>query len=155
MAKTESRYIQYYTAGSEARELVVPVLRAEAKPEKRSRKSRMPVLYIDPLAILGMVTALVLMVCVLVAFGQYKQAKADYEHVYNYNFTLKQQYEDLQETYAGSYNKEDVRMEVILMGYVPSSMVQHVTIRAEKPAELPAQPGVLEQAWMYLTELFA
>lgn len=154
MAKTESRYIQFYTLGSEARELV-PVLRPEVSPEKRPRKSRKPVLYIDPVAILGMVTALVLMVCVLVAFGQYKQAKADYEYVNNYNFTLKQQYEELQETYAGSYDKEEVRMEVILMGYVPSYMVQHVTIQPQKPAELPQQPGVLEQAWTYLTELFA
>lgn len=154
MAKTQSRYIQYYTAGSEARELV-SALRPEASPTVRHRRSRKPVLYIDPVAILGMVTAVALTVCLLIAFGQYKQAKADYEYVHNYNFTLQQQHEDLQEIYADSYNKEDVRMEAVLMGYVPSSQVKHVTIRAEKPEAIAEEPGVLMQVWTYLTELFA
>lgn len=154
MAKTQSRYIQFYTAGSEARELV-PVLRPEAAPATRRRRSRKPVLYIDPVAILGMITAVILTVCLLIAFGQYKQAKADYEYVHSYNCSLKQQHKDLQKTYADSYDKEEVRMEAILMGYVPSSQLEHVTIRAEKPEAFDEEPGVLERAWIYLTELFA
>ena len=154
MAKTESRYIQFYTAGSTAQELV-PVLRPQDQTEDRPRRKRQPILYIDPVAILGMVTAVVLTVCLLVAFGQYKQAKEQYEYVYSYNCTLKQEYKDLQKTYAKSYNKEEVRMEAVLMGYVPSSQLKHVTIKAEKPAPIPEEPGALEQAWIYLTELFA
>lgn len=154
MAKTESRYIQFYTAGSAARD-IAPALRTETTPANRPRRSRKPVLYIDPVAILGMVTAVVLTVCMLIAFNQLKQTKAEYESVYNYNCTLKQQHKDLQKEYAMSYNKEEVRMEAVLMGYVPSSQVQHVTIQAQKPATEPEQPGVIEQAWMYLTELFA
>ncbi len=154
MAKTESRYIQFYTAGSTAQELV-PVLRPEATPANRPRRSRRPVLYIDPVAILGMITAVILTICLLIAFNQFKQAKAEYEYVYNYNLALKQEHKDLQETYAKSYNREEVRFEAVLMGYVPSSQVQHVSIKAETPEPIPEEPGVLEQVWDYLTELFA
>ena len=154
MAKTESRYIRFYTAGSTAQELV-PVLRPQEQTGNRPRRKRQPILYIDPVAILGMVTAVVLTVCLLIAFGRYKQAKAQYEYVYSYNCTLKQEYKDLKKTYAKSYDKEEVRMEAVLMGYVPSSQLKRVTIKAEKPAPIPEEPGVLERAWIYLTELFA
>ncbi len=154
MAKTQSRYIQFYTAGSTAQELV-PVLRPQATPVNRPRRSRKPVLYIDPVAILGMVTAVVLTICLLIAFNQFKQAKAEYEYVHSYNCTLQQEHKDLQKTYAASYDKEDVRLEAVLMGYVPSSQVQHVTIKAEMPEPIPEEPGIFKQAWSYLTELFA
>jgi len=86
MAKTESRYIQFYTAGSTAQELV-PVLRPNEKTENRPRRKRQPILYIDPVAILGMLTAVVLTVCLLIGYGRYKQAKEEYEYVYSYNCT--------------------------------------------------------------------
>ena len=154
MATNQSRYIQFYTAGSEARD-IAPALRTEAAPANRPKRSRRPVLYIDPVAILGMVTAVILTVCLLVAFDQCKQAKAEYEYAYSYNCALKQEYKDLQKTYADSYDKEEVRMEAVLMGYVPASQLKHVTIKAEKPAPVPDKPGALEQAWAFLTELFA
>ena len=91
MAKTDGRYIQFYTAGSAAADLA-PALRVESAPVKRTSKSRKLVLYIDPIAILGMVTAVILTICVLVANAQLSQAKADYEYVYNYNCQLKQQH---------------------------------------------------------------
>ena len=154
MATAESRYIQFYTAGSAAADLA-PALRIEAAPEQRTRRRRKPVLYIDPVAILGMVTAVVLTICVLIAFGQLNQAQADYDYVHEYNCQLQQEHKDLRELYASSYNKEDVRMEAVLMGYVPASQLPHVTIKAAVPAPVVEEPGVLQQAWIFLTELFA
>lgn len=154
MAKPDIQYIQFYTSGSAARELV-PVLRPEAAAENHPRRSRKPVLYIDPVAILGMLTAVVLTICLLIGFNQFKQAKEDYEYVHGYNCQLQQQHKQLQKTYKESYNKEDVRLEAVLMGYVPSWQVQHVTIKAQEPEPIPEEPGILRQAWNYLTELFA
>lgn len=154
MVANQNRYIQFYTAGSTARDLA-PALRTETSQVNRPRRSRKMVLYIDPVAILGMVTAVVLTICLLVAFNQCKQAKAEYEYVYNYNCTLQQEYKDLQKTYADSYDKEEVRLEAVLMGYVPVSQVRHVTIKAQEPAAVAEEPGTLERVWIYLTELFA
>ena len=154
MAQANSRYIQFYTAGSTAADLA-PALRVESAPQKRTRRNRKPVLYIDPVAVFGMVTAVILTICVLIAFGQLNQAQADYNYVHEYNCQLQQEHKDLETLYANSYNKEEVRMEAVLMGYVPSSQLKHVTIKATEPAPVQEEPGALRQAWMYLTELFA
>ena len=154
MAKADIQYIQFYTAGSAARELVTP-LYDQTAPSQRSRRNRKPILYIDPVAILGMVTALVLCVCLMIAFSNYKAARADYEQAYARNCTLRQEHTELVDKYHDSYDLEQVRLEVILMGYVPASQVPHITVQAQEPAAVAQQPGAFEQAWSYLTELFA
>ena len=154
MARADGRYIQFYTAGSAAEDLA-SALRVEETPKSRPRRSRKPVLYIDPVAIFGMVTAVVLTLCVLIAFGQLNAAKAEYDYVHEYNCQLKQEHKDLETLYAASYDKEEVRLEAVLMGYVPSSQLKHVTIKAAEPAPVQEQPTALQQAWIYLTELFA
>ena len=50
--KSDVRYIRYYTVGSAARELSPPVPQ-QPKPVVKPRKAKKIVLFIDPVAILG------------------------------------------------------------------------------------------------------
>lgn len=152
MAKPDIQYIRYYTAGSAAEKLA-PAFREDAKPARRRAKK--PVLYIDPVAILGMMTALVLVVCMFVGLASLNQAKAEYTQADAYTRSLENKNEKLTRQYAEGYDLEELRLEAVLMGYVPASQVQHLTITVPEPVPQEQEPGFFEAAWIFLTELLA
>ena len=154
MARPDIQYIQFYTAGSAAREIVQP-LRKESTPGSRPKKAKARILYIDPVAIFGMVTALVLMVCLAVAVSNYNTAREDYAAAQEYNVAMQQKNADLQQRYTKSFDREQMRMEAVLRGYVPSSQVEHRTVNAVQPVSEPAQPSAWESFWDGFAELFA
>lgn len=154
MAKSEMRYIQYYTAGSAARQLA-PLRTEEAKPAPRPRRRKRPVLYIDPVAIMGMVTAIILVVCMAIGFGACQQARQERMQMENYANSLEAENAQLAKTYAEGYDLDQIRLDAVLMGYVPESQVPHITIDSPAPVQQEEQPGFMESIWIYLTELFA
>lgn len=134
-----SRYIQFYTPGSAAEKLR-PALPEAPKAAPRRARSRRPVLYIDPAALLGVVTAVVLMICMFVGLSAYNASCEEYARMDNYVRSLERQNEALTVKYESGYDLEEVRLDAVLMGYVPESEVAHITL--EVPAQEPAQePG--------------
>ena len=154
MANPDVRYIQFYTAGSAAREIIQP-LHKESAPGSRPKKAKVRVLYIDPVAVLGMVTALVLMICLAVAVSNYNTARQEYAAAQEYNVSMQQKNADLQTQYTEGFDREQMRMEAVLRGYVPASQVEHRTVRAVQSAPEPEQPGAWESFWSSFAELFA
>lgn len=151
MAKPEIQYIRYYTAGSAAEKLA-PAFREDASPAQLTRKKRKPILYIDPVAILGMVTAFILIVCMFVALSNFNQAQEEYAQAAVYASSLERENQRLTENYKKGYNLEEVRLEAVLMGYVPQSQVTHITIEPVEPVPQPQEPTLWETLW---TAIFA
>ena len=154
MAKAEIQYVQFYTAGSAAPDLV-PSYRPEKSPAKRTKKNPQTVIYVDPVAILGVITSVILMICLLVGIHNYNKALDKNAELRAENVALSQKTEDLQKQYRDSFDSEQIRMEAILSGYVPASQLKHVTITVPQPQPEPEQPGKLQQFWNDLVELFA
>ncbi len=152
MAKPDIQYIRYYTAGSAAEKLA-PAFREEVKPARRRAKK--PVLYIDPVAILGMMTAVILVVCMFVGLSGLNKAQAEYARADAYTRQLENKNEALSKQYTQGYDLEELRLEAVLMGYVPASQVQHLTITVAEPVPQEQEPGFFEAIGIFLTELFA
>lgn len=145
-----SRYIQFYTQGSAAEKLrPAPETQPQAAP--RRARSRRRVLYVDPAALLGVITAVVLMICMFVGLGAYNASCEEAARMDRYVRSLERQNEELTAQYRSGYDIEEVRLDAVLMGYVPESQVQHITLQITPQEEAP-QPGFLE---VLLARLFA
>lgn len=133
-----SRYIQFYTPGSAAEKLM-PALpeKNQAAPQKAKRRAN--VLYLDPVMLLGVATAVVLMVCMFVGVGIYNDSGREYAQMDRYVHQLERQNQDLTEKYQDGYDLEDIRLDAVLMGYVPESEVLHLTIHVPAQEQAPQQ----------------
>ena len=72
MAQIKAQYVQYYTAGSAARKLapVIP-LNTPVLPRTRVQQKRMKI-YLDPVALLGTVVAVAMLVSMMVGLSALK-----------------------------------------------------------------------------------
>lgn len=154
MARPDIQYIRYYTEGSAARKLV-QTIPEKAAPAPRSQKKKQPVLYIDPVAIIGMVTAVILVVCMFIGLHSYNKAQQRRYEMEQYVNRLEVQSAQLDQRYAEGYDLDDIRLKAVLAGYVPVNQVTHITVAPQTPAQVETQPGLLESVWISLTELFA
>lgn len=144
-----SRYIQFYTPGSAAEKLR-PALPDESNAAPRRARNRRPILYVDPAAILGVVTAVVLMIAMFVGVAAYNASCEEYAQMDNYIRSLERQNKELTASYKENYDLEEVRLDAVLMGYVPESEVLHITL--DTPA---AEPEPEPTIWQMLSRLFA
>ena len=125
--KSEVQYIRYYTAGSAARELA-PLVSPKPKAMPKPRKQKRIIVHIDPIAILGVVTALV-MVCVMV-FGliRLNQAQERAAAMNAYVQQLTAENAAMEQQYAQGYDLEDVEKTALALGMVPADQVSHVQL---------------------------
>lgn len=133
-----SRYIQYYTPGSAAEKLM-PALPEENRSAPKKAKRNVQILYLDPVMLLGVATAVCLMVCMFVGLGIYNQSCQEYAAMDNYVYKLERQNQELTENYKKGYDLEEIRLDAVLMGYVPESEVAHVTIHVPAQEQAPQQ----------------
>ena len=124
-SKSEVQYIRYYTVGSAARELAPAKPKAMPKPRAQQKKI---IVHIDPVAILGVVTA-VIMVCVMV-LGLFRlnaareQAAAMNEYVQQ----LTVENSAMEQQYAEGYDLATVERTALALGMVPVDQVAHVSL---------------------------
>ena len=155
MAKDNSRYIQFYTPGSAAVKVQIQDEQKwaplpEPKPEK---KIAIPV---DPMAILGFVVAVCMLIMMTVGINQLNQARREVETLEAYVAELTAENHTLQQTYSEGYNLNDVRQQALDLGMVPAEEIPRRQIYVTMPhAETVEEPTFWEQTTAFLTGLFA
>lgn len=125
--KSEVQYVRYYTVGSAARELA-PELPQRPKPAPKPKKAKRVVLYVDPVAILGVITAVFLLVCMLVGLVQLNQVRARQENMSRYVQQLIQENETLRTQYEAGYDLEQIEKTALALGMVPAEQVTHIAV---------------------------
>ena len=132
MAKSNSRYIQFYTPGSVACKVEIrkehewaPL--PQPKPEKRR------VIAVDPIAAVGFLVSVCMLV--LMAFGiqHLNQIRKEVDVLENYVVVLSEQNAALSQDYEPGYSLEEVRQKALDMGMVPQEEVPHTMIHVEAP----------------------
>lgn len=147
-------YVQFYTVGSAARKLEVekiqlaePVFQ-NAVPIKRKK------VYVDPVAICGMLVALCMLLTLFVGFFQLRNVQQDRVAMENYVIHLQHVNAERKETYRESYNLEEIEKTARALGMVPVDQVTHQTIDITVP--MPEENvSVWEQVGTFLSGLFA
>ena len=154
--KPKIQYVgQFYIHGSEARQLELQEKKKHAKsklPLERLRK--VEVIYLDPVAIFGIVTALVLLAVMTVGVLQIRDDWKDYQTMSNYVSRLNSENAELKADYRSQYDLEDIRVKAQALGMVPKSQLEVRTVYVTIPQPEPERTWLEEIQW-FLSGLFA
>ena len=154
--KPKIQYVgQFYIHGSEARQLELQEKKKHAKsklPLERLRK--VEVIYLDPVAIFGIVTALVLLAVMTVGVLQIRDDWKDYQTMSNYVSRLNSENAELKADYRSQYDLEDIRVKAEALGMVPKSQLEVRTVYVTIPQPEPERTWLEEIQW-FLGGLFA
>ena len=153
--KPEIQYIgQFYIHGSEAR-----VLAPEEKKKSRLRlpqirQRKVENIYIDPFAITGMVTAVVLAVVMIFGAVQIGNAWDQYEMWSDRVDDLQRTNAALELEYRNGYDLEEIRATALGMGMVPVEELPVVNIQVTVPVPEPEITWWEDMVWL-MEGLFA
>lgn len=151
--QSNARYISFYTDGSAARKIEVskPAVKSTLPKKKRRKKI---VLYVDPIAILGIMTAVVMTIIMTVSLFMLRDAQAKAVAMEQQAMQLRAENLELQAEYEAGYNLEQVEQTALALGMVPKDQVEHVTLYVQPtPTQKTVSP--LAQLWSFLSGLFA
>ena len=154
--KPKIQYVgQFYVHGSEARKLQI-------QEEKRQAKTKLPLariqtiekIYVDPVALAGIVVAVLMLVTMVLGAIQLKKDWNQYEQVSAYVSELKKENARMNHLYRSSYDLEDIRTKAVSMGLVPKSELQTMAVTVTMP-EPEVEPTRMEEIRFFLEGLFA
>ncbi len=154
--KPKIQYVgQFYIHGSEARQLELQEKKKQAKsklPLERLRK--IEVVYLDPVAIFGIVTALVMLTVMILGVLQIRDDWKEYRVMSNYVSRLNSENAELQADYRSQYDLEDIRIKAQALGMVPKSDLEVRTVYVTIPQPEPEMTWLDELQW-FLSGLLA
>ena len=154
--KPKIQYVgQFYVHGSEARQL-------QLQEEKRQAKTKLPLarikaiekIYVDPVALVGIAVAVMMLVTMVLGAIQLKRDWDQYEQVAAYVSELKKENARMNHLYRSSYDLEDIKTKAVSMGLVPKSELQTMTVTITIP-EPEVEPTRIEEIKLFLEGLFA
>ena len=151
--RTDIRYVQFYTDGSAARK-VAPLAPLKTLKLPKIRLKKRITLRIDPLAIAGILMAVVMSVLMVVGMVKLETASQELQTMESYVQTLSQENVQLQQTFREGYDLEEVKTTALALGLVPKDQVQHITLRVP-PEQVVEEPTSWERFCTFLTGLFA
>ena len=154
--KPKIQYVgQFYVHGSEARQL-------QLQEEKRQAKTKLPLarikaiekIYVDPVALVGIAVAVMMLVTMVLGAIQLKRDWDQYEQVAAYVSELKKENARMNHLYRSSYDLEDIKTKAVSMGMVPKSELQTMAVTITIPAP-EVEPTRMEEIKFFLEGLFA
>lgn len=152
--KTEVQYIdRFYVFGSEAPKTAPKPPKPQVK-KPAVKLDRPQKVYIDPIALGGMVVAVV-MLCLLVAGGIHlSDTRAEYDRAKAQLVALKRQNAQLEHTYHTSYDPEEIRQQAVSQGMIPAEEAERFTAVFYVP-QAPEEPTAWERFWYSFAEMFS
>ena len=154
--KPKIQYVgQFYVHGSEARQL-------QLQEQKRQAKTKLPLariqkiekVYVDPVALIGIAVAVVMLVTMVLGAIQLKRDWDQYERMSSYVSELKKENARKNHAYRLSYDLADIETKALAMGLVPRTELETVTVSVTVPEKLP-QMTRMEEIKFFLEGLFA
>ena len=125
----EIEYIRYYTDGSAARKMQPKAPRKHRPVPKRPAAPRRElVISVDPVSLVAMVVAAVMVVLMAVGCMQLRDARQANARMADYVDRLGRENVLLQDTYETGYDLEAVRQAALALGMVDADEATHITI---------------------------
>ena len=152
--KTDVRYIRFYTDGSAARKVDYVGYGSANKTLPKKKKQKKIVLYVDPVAVLGIVTALVMLVVMTVSMFMLYDAQNQAQVMEQRVEQLRVENEALEAEYQSGYDLEQVERTALALGMVPKAQVQHIQLHVDVPTA-KNNANAWDQFCAFLSGLFA
>ena len=134
--KPDIQYVgQFYIHGSEAKELA---RQEQAKHAKTmlplARLQQVQKVYVDPVAIMGLVVAAVMLVVMIIGAVSIRNAWTEHQAISTYLEKLRVENAQLEEDYHNGFDPEDISTKALAMGMVPMEQANVIDIRVTVPA---------------------
>ena len=152
--RMQAQYVQFYIQGSSAMQLnpVTPV-KAEPIREIQPRTHKRIRVFVDPVALFGVMVALCMIITIFVGMGHLEKAQLDVQQMEQYVVYLQHQNKNIKAEYTSSYNLDDIEKTALALGMVPAENVNHFYIDVTEP--VVEKPSLWENVGTFLTGLFA
>ncbi len=151
--RVDIRYVSYYSAGSSALK-VTPAIPLETLELPRKRKLKRITLFLDPLALAGIVLATMMMILMAVGVTRLVDARNQEAVMTAYVASLKAENEDLQARYDMGINPEEIKETALAMGMIPVEQAKQVKIQLPETAD-EGETNAEKNFFGFLTGLFA
>ena len=149
------RYVQFYTQGSAAKRIApaaIPLISKLPKPKKRKIQR----IYVDPVATLGIVVAVSMLIMMVVGISQLRVEQQKTAQMMSYVERLQQENDSLQAEYLAECNMEEVEKTALALGMIPREDALYTPIEVELPQlESAQQASIWQRIGTFLTGLFA
>ncbi len=147
------QYVQFYTQGSAARR-VMPAISSYFRPLPQIKKRKVQRIYVDPVAALGIVVAVCMLVMMAVGVSQLQAEQQKSAAMEEYVQRLEIENQQLQAEYAASCDLDAVEKTALALGMIPQQEATHISIEVEPPQT--QEPITLwSRIGTFLTGLFA
>lgn len=156
--KSDIQYVRYTFDGNAARQLELePARKHKSLPKPRVHKRKRITLRIDPLAIGGIVVAVVMATLMMLGLYELRAAQQQQMQMQRYIWELKEEKKELQEVYSTGYDLDEVRNTAMALGLVPIEELEQRTIQVVLPVPEPVEeePTIWETVTAFFEELFA
>ena len=154
--------IQYvpicYVDGSTARKLEQPVYKAPSAtrvPQPRRRKAKRIVVAVDPVAIFGLLIAVVMLCCMISGFVEYSVLQRQTREMTDYVTALELENAQLEQTYHDGYDLDEIRDFAQANGMMPAEQAPQIQIEVQLPQQEQPQLGFCDTITTFLARLFA
>ena len=155
-AKPEIQYVgQFYIYGSEARKLEPK--RQERKKTtvlEQSKTEQTRVISVDPVALVGLLVAAAMLVCLAVCATQIGDTWQEYEAVSNYMTQLMMENSSLKHEYVNSFDLAEVEATALALGMIPATEANTIILPVHIPTAEP-EPTFWEDLVWFAQGLFA
>ena len=152
--KPEIQYVeQFFIPGSEAPQLQ-PQRGGQPARKPRVQQEKKICILVDPVAMLGLVVAVTMLVLMAVGVYQYNAASQRNEAVNDYLLQLKDTNITREYQYRTKLDLEKVAEQAKALGMIPASEAQTITVHVEVPQPEPENTWWDDLVW-FLEGLFA
>ena len=153
--KPEIQYVgQFYVYGSEA-QVVAPKKKVQFRlPKPKLELEKIETIYVDPVALIGLTVAVIMLVCMVVGACQITNCWQEYEEMSHYVSQLQIENSRLEHNYHISYDLADIETRALAMGLVPLEQIPTMSVRVTMPEPQPVETAWDEFVW-FVTGLFA
>lgn len=153
--RVDVQYIDFYTQGSAARK-IQPAVKTQTGTLPQIKKRKIQRIYVDPVAALGTVVAICMLVMMMVGISQLRSEQQKTAEMAAYVEQLQAKNTALQAQYEEECDLEAVEKTALALGMIPQPQAAHTTIQVELPAaENDTQVTLWQRIGTFLTGLFA
>ena len=153
--RVDIQYIRYYSEGSAAKK-VAPVNSAYTAPLPQPKRRKVQRIYIDPVAILGTVVAVCMLIMMAVGVSNLQKEQhqtAVYEQYVEY---LREENVRLQERYTKECDLDAIKQTALALGMIPKEEAQETVIYIDLPQPQQDAPvSFWQRISTFFTGLFA
>ena len=153
--KADIQYIQYRVDGNTARKVECGTEGNFAAPVYTPRPTKARVIAVDPIAVFGIVLAVVMLVSMAAGLLQYRAVLERNRVMSQYVQQLEAENTRLSEEYHNGYDADEIRDIALAAGMVPVEDVETIHVSVAQPVEDEHQMSFWQTLTVFLARIFA